>query len=814
MKAASCVRRALPAPLAGAPIVAALLVLSGHAAGGPQDLRWLNPVTGPWEMGSNWTGGQTPNAPAFNAIIDATDIPLTPYVVQYNSNFIINNFSITPAQASMTLSAGSSLTMQGTYTQGANIVTGVAGVGGSALDIQGDATLTGSALIGFNEITARDSLTLTGTNVTMMWVNNFNSLADFRINVTGSFLLCDVDLGHGGNGASLLDWGPNAGQILLGMGSTFTNESDSTFTINNASTMGLIPGMGTGEFINHGAMVKASAGVTDINDVTFTNTAATGSVRVEAGTLRADTVTNYAAGSQTLTGGKWTVLDNATLDFATQTVQVNKAEITLSGAGSAFAALTDNLNLNDTGGKLTIDTGRNLTTAGVFGNKGTVTVGAGSTFAVAPGQAFTSFNPGAGALTEGVYDLKGRFKFTGANVVNLNADVTLDGAGAGMVNQSDANALLQSATQTNVIGATGALTVKNGANFITGGDLNVLAGGSLTVDTGTTFRVKPGSSLLNITPAGQFNNAGITVRGTLQADNADVSTVGAGADVILDGASSQIINGSGVSAFAALSTVDNGTFGIRSGRALTITNPVTPFMLKGASGKVVVGPRGNIDGPDGVQSVLTTTGDFSMENGELRIDDSVLRIEGAGGLTQTGGTINLLNGGTIELATPGAPLLANGSVAGVGTISGDATFGGPITPGAITPLLTTGALTVSGDAKILPTASLVIEFSAQGAWDSLVVGGALRFGDTSTPAGSLEVVVASGFIASLGSMFEVISAGSLEGEFATHGGAMFGAGLSFAPVYEGGSLFLQVVPAPGAAWVMGLALASAARRRR
>lgn len=814
MKAASCVCRALPAPLAGAPALAALLALCGQAAGGPLDLRWLNPVSAPWEMSSNWTGNQTPNAPTFNAIIDATDIPLTPYVVSYNSNFVITNFSITPAQASLTLAAGSSLTMQGTYTQGANMVTGVAGAGGSALDIQGDAALTGSALLGFDEITARDSLTLSGTNVTLMWVNNFSSLADFHINVTGDFLLCDVDLGHGGNGTSLLDWGPNAGQILLGMGSTFTNEADSTFTINNASTMGLIPGMGTGEFINHGVMIKASAGVTDINDVSFTNTAATGDVRVNAGTLRADTVTNYNGATQTLTGGKWTVLDNATLDFATQAVQVNKAEITLSGAGSVFAALTDNLNLNDTGGKLTIDTGRNLTTAGAFGNKGTVTVGAGSTFAVAPGQAFTSFNTGASALTEGVYDLKGKFKFTGANVVNLNADVTLDGAGAGMVNESDANALFQSSTATNTIGSTGALTVKNGANFTTGGDFNVIAGGKLTVDTGTTFRVAPGFSFLNITPSGEFNNAGITVRGTLQADNADVSTVGAGADVILDGASSQIINGSGVSAFAALSTVDSGTFGIRSGRALTITNPVTPFTLKGASGKVIVGPAGTIDGPDGVPSVLTTTGDFSMENGELRVDGSVLRIEGAGGLTQTGGTINLLNGGTIEFPNPGASLLANGAVGGVGTISGDATFGGAITPGASAPLLTPGALIVTGDATILATASLVIEFSAQGAWDSLVVGGALRFGDASSPAGSLDVAVASGFVATIGSMFEVISAGSLEGEFATHVGATFGAGLSFAPVYEGGSLFLQVVPAPGAAWVMGLALASAARRRR
>lgn len=779
-----------------------LALCCGEACARQTAVTWATAASGAWGTSAFWNPMVVPNNAGpntFNVGISATGAP---YIVTLDGAFTITDLLLDSADATLDLQ-GNTLTMAGAYTHANAAVVGAAG---SGLSISGAASFADAAVTNVDAITASGDLTFGGANVVLMHVGQVNANGAAHYNSTVATEVCDVEIGHGGSTA---DWAATAGAIRLGLGARIVNGASTTFTINNAQTLGLVMPGHTGTFENRGTLRKASAGLTDINGVTLTNDAATGVIEAAAGTLRADTVSNYTSATETLTGGTWRVLDGATLDLAAQTVKVNRADVTLSGAGSAFTALTGSLDTNDTAGRLALEMGRSLTTAGDFTNRGVVDVGAGSTLAVNAGSTFHSFNSATKTLTEGVYNLKGAFKFTGADVATLNADVTLDGAGA-LVNELDQNALLQSATQTNTIGATGKLTTANGVSFVTGGDTNVAAGGALTVGAGTTFRVKAGSSLLNITPTGTFNNAGITVQGTLQADNADVSTVGAGSDVILDGASSQILNGSGQSAFAGLATVDDGIFGIRAGRELTITNPVSPFLLKGAGGKVVVGPRATIDGPGGAQSILTTTGDVRMEDGEIRVDDAIFRIQGAGGLVQTGGAINLLNGGVIEFVHPDATLDAHGTVGGSGMIGADTRFAGDITPGA-----SVGLMHVSGDATLTDTASLVIDFASAASWDRFTVAGDLVFdpAGAGAAAGSLRINTTPGFDAALGSMFEIVSAAAISGSFADYEGMAFAPGRAFVPVYSGNSIFLQVVPAPGALTLLALAPLASRRRR-
>ncbi len=779
-----------------------LALCCGEACARQTAVTWATAASGAWGTSAFWNPMVVPNnagPDTFNVGISATGAP---YVVTVDGAFTVTDLLLDSADATLDL-LGNTLTMQGAYTHANAAVNGAAG---SGLSIAGAASFADASVTDVGSITASSDLTFGGAAVVLMNVGQVNANGAVHYNSTLATEVCDVEVGHGGSTA---DWAATAGAIRLGLGARILNGATTTFTINNAQTLGLVMPGHTGTFENRGTLRKASAGLTDINAVTLTNDAATGVIEVAAGTLRADTVSNYTSASETLTGGKWRVLTGAALDFATQTVKVNRADITLSGAGSAFTALTGSLDTNDTDGRLALEMARSLTTVGDFTNRGIVDVGAGSTFAVDAGSTFLSFNSAAKTLTEGVYNLKGIFKFTGAEIATLSADVTIDGAGA-IVNELDQNALLQSATQTNTIGATGKLATANAVSFVTGGDTSVDAGGALTVGAGTTFRVKAGSSLLNITPAGTFNNAGITVLGTLQADNADVSTIGAGSDIILDGASSQILNGSGQSAFAGLATVDDGVFGIRAGRELTITNPVSPFLIKGAGGKVIVGPPASIDDP-GAQSVLTATGDVRMENGEIRVDGAIFRIQGAGGLVQTGGAINLLNGGVIEFTHPDASLDAQGAVGGSGMIGADTRFSGAITPGA-----SVGQMHVNGDATLTDGASLVVDFASLSSWDRLTVAGALAF-DSAGPgaeAGLLRVVTAPGFDAELGAVFLIVQAGSSTGAFADYEGLSFAPGKAFSPVYAGGSVFLQVVPAPGALAALLALSPSLARRRR
>src|SRR5262249_15494976 len=118
-----------------------------------------------------------------------------------------------------------------------------------------------------------------------------------------------------------------------------------------------------------GTMVRNSLGtMTTITGVELANT---GTVRVQSGTLRTDTVQNVSGG--TLTGGTWEEDTNSTLDFVGQPVTTNQPHVILDGAGSTFNAI-NGLTTNGSAGQLEVKNGRTFTTAGTFTNNGTVNV--------------------------------------------------------------------------------------------------------------------------------------------------------------------------------------------------------------------------------------------------------------------------------------------------------------------------------------------------------------------------------------------------------------------------------------------------------
>ena len=133
--------------------------------------------------------------------------------------------------------------------------------------------------------------------------------------------------------------------------------------------------LGTGVFTNGGLFE-----VTNGSSLTVQNNAA---------------FTNYSAGPQTLTGGRYTVTSTGAataLDLQNRPILVNDADITLSGAASTFSAL-DGLVNNE--GSFEIRDGRSFATVGELENSGTLTVGNASTLT------FTDNVTGTGALNIG-----------------------------------------------------------------------------------------------------------------------------------------------------------------------------------------------------------------------------------------------------------------------------------------------------------------------------------------------------------------------------------------------------------------------------
>lgn len=773
-----------------------LACVGAGAVGGPVDVFWLNAADGQWGVAANWNPATVPNnfgGTEFNAFLQVAGAP---YVVSVDANFTIRDFTMSSIDATLNL-LSNRLTVEGAFSQGANTISGTGGLG--ELFVDGPATLTGSTLTGFSTMRSAGALTLSGAT--------FNGVTAVMSQGTLNFIgaaaseICDTCIDHEG---LAINWSGDGG-IMMGGGGEIRNGALSTFTVSGSSSITLVTG--NAAVRNAGTMLRTGAGATSILGVSLDNT---GTVDVAGGSLAADTVDNLVGG--TLTGGKWTVRAGSTLDFVGASVTTNEAEVTLEGAGSAFSAFTDNVSTNGAAGTIALEGGRSLTTGGAFTNDGSVRVGAGSTFRVAPGSGLTNFNGGTKTLSGGVYDLRGLFVFDGADVVVLNSDVTLRGVGAAVQNQAGGNALLQSSTQTNTIGAGGKMAIREGITFTTGGDMLVAAGGLLDIDTGTTFKVADGFDLLNISPTGVLNDAGIILKGTLQASNADVEEIGAGADLTLDGDGSQLLNGAGQSAFAGLLRIDSGALTIKGGRDLTVTNPTTAFSVTGSAARLTVGPGMGADGPvPGETSDLTVTGNMALSGGAVRLDGGTLSIGGSTGLTQTGGTITLVGGGKIEFTGGGGFVQSSGSLKGSGSFSGDVTLDGTLAPGA-----SAGTISVAGDVRVGTGAVFEMEIISASALDLLAIDGSLTFvAPEGGSAGTLRVLVDSGYTPTLGDLFEIITfTQPRNGDFDVIEGLTLGSGLSFERSYTDHALVLRVVPGPGGLGVLAMGLVSALRRRR
>jgi hypothetical protein len=433
--------------------------------------------------------------------------------LQINS---LGNSTYLDASGSVTLTGG------GTLTLSDNNNNYVGGAGSTLTNVNN--TISGSGNIGngnlgFTNQAAGivDATSARGNSLTV----NSGALAVtnaglFEASGGGTLIVESSVLNSGGTIEALAGTGTNAGGTVAVSGTTVTG--------------GTVSALGTG--VNAGAVLLENGGA--LSDVTTNGTLPV--PNNNSGTL-AGTITNngsvrvnstgyatylYINGNTTLDGNGTIALSNNANNYmrgSAGTELLTNNGNTIEGSGT----IGDLGILNNAAGTILANQATELfiqPNSNGFTNNGTVQVNAGSTLDITGGP-FNNFNSGTGTLTGGTYNVSGTLQFDNADIVTNAANITLTGAGAQILSNTDANALASFTTNA----AAGVFKLASGASLTTAGG-SFTNDGSFTVSKGTTFAV--GGSSFNFTQAA----GSATVDGTVTSTSLGTVAVDGGS---LDG---------------------------------------------------------------------------------------------------------------------------------------------------------------------------------------------------------------------------------------------------------------------------------------
>jgi hypothetical protein len=261
------------------------------------------------------------------------------------------------------------------------------------------------------------------------------------------------------------------------------------------------------------------------------------------------------------------------------------------------------------------------------------------------------------------------------------------------------------------------------------------------VDFTNTGTVQVASGTLSLT--GAFSNfASSTLTGgtysliaaTFQFPGAAIVTNAA--TIVLDGASSRIIDQSGNDALAGFAS-SLGSFTIQNGRNLT-----TASDLSNAVSLTV-----------GANSTLMVSGAYTQNGGNT--------LTSAGATFAASGLVNLLGGTLSGGGTVSGNVSNAATLSGTLTINGNVTNSGQINPGGSG---TAGVLTINGNYTQTASGVLNIDIGGTGSgnYDQLVVSGSGNLD------GTLTVFMINGYNPLSGDTFQIVTSGMpLTGTFAT-----------------------------------------------
>jgi hypothetical protein len=332
---------------------------------------------------------------------------------------------------------------------------------------------------------------------------------------------------------------------------------------------------------------------------------------------------------------------------------------------------------------------------------------------------------------------------------------------------------------------TGTTTVSSGTHtyhedaHVSGiGQTFTLANGTVTIQTGTplgmkvfnqsggTFTVAGGKNVsitsYSLSSGILSGDGNVTVSGMFVWTGGTMENAG-----ITHSSGEMQITGSGTKWLNDSRTLRNGGDGIFSGTGQIRTNGLSTFeTLSGA----MFDAQGDVKFDQVGQQYIhfnnagtfvksagsgTTTMEVDFNNtGTLEVRTGTLLFTRS--FIQTAGTTALLGG---NLRTTQILDIQGGTLSGSGTITGDVSNGGQISPG-----LSVGILTIGGDYTQTAMGELQIDIgglSPSADFDRLSITG------TATLAGALQVSLINGFLPLLGNTFQIVSYAFNDGNFDT-----------------------------------------------
>jgi hypothetical protein len=659
------------------------------------------------------------------------------------------------------------------------------------VDLAVPLTFSGNTLGGAGIITVSAPMTWGGGTISGA------GAATHTINVTGGLTISGVafhDLsGRTMNLDSNTSW--TGDPFRTGNGAIINNLATRIFTTNFNGTIDNALGGGTGTFNNHGTFTKsAGTGTTAFTGVAFNN-AATGVVNASSGTISLagggtqSGAFNIAAGATLRFGGTHSIGSTATFsDVATSTLEF------ASGTATVTPALTLAGTLKVSGGTATMNGGASvanlLITNGTLNGPGNIAVNGTMTWS---NGTISGANSATDTLTAhgpviidqtAFHDLSGRTLTINGNTTWTGSPIRT-GNGA-IINNNGIFSSTTAGTLSNDLGGAA-------SSFNNAGSFNKSAGGTTTI--ATTFN---NTGTVNVSSGA---GSGLTINGTVpqhsgttlsggtwnvsnsssinRSTGSDITTIGSGASVSLDGAGSS---------FAKVTNALNNNQG--------------SFTLKN-----------NRD--------LTTAGTYT-NSGTTRVEDSTtvmtIGTGGSAAYTQTGGVTALVNGAFID---PSVFNLNGGTLQGTGIIQSNVIAG----PGSntIAPGMSPGTLTINGNLTLSSGSTLAMELGGltQGSlYDYLDVNGVLTlagmldldfindFQNSLTSGEILTLATANSAI--LGSFSNVATGSYLLTNFPIALQVWYGAGSPF-----GAETLVVAIPEPSRAMLIMLGgLALLQRRRR
>jgi fibronectin-binding autotransporter adhesin len=454
-----------------------------------------------------------------------------------------------------TLSLGNSVTLSGTGTvvlsnSTANLITGATSglTLTTANTIEGSGTISNLGIVNTGTIAANQSAPLI-VLPTSAGLNNEGTLSistgdTLRIGTSAGGALLNFS-------GTTLTGGTYAVSGTLQFGASGTSVVTDAANISLTGSGAAIISFGGHSVLTKLATITSAGSLTLSSGANFTtagNFTNNGKLTVNPGSEFAvtGTLTNFSSSTNTLTGGSYTV--GGELSFAGASIVTDAANITLNGTGEIVNSTSSgnglaNLATITSAGSLTLGDDAKFTTVGNFTNSGKLTVDDGSTLTI--NGRLTNFNSSTDTLASGTYTVGGTLKFSGADIVNNAANLTITGTAAKILNGT-ANGLANFANNTGFFSVTGDGNFTTGsAAFTNSGKVTVAADSTMTVGGGNAYTQSTGTT---------------TVDGTLSASGTGINV--SGGTILGAGELSGNVTVGGAGTTPTISAGDSGKAGL------------------------------------------------------------------------------------------------------------------------------------------------------------------------------------------------------------------------------------------------------------